>query len=786
LSETRIDQHNNSQDFLSSFDLEKFRIILLRSWPVVLVLILMAIAASYLYIRYTKPVYESSSVVKLNFDSEASVLDLSSAGVKQEEELSGEIELLKSRLFFNKVVDAVSLDVSYYKYGRVLDDERFENSPFIVSYKIKDDRYYDRPIDLDIVDTDHFTLPKLSDKTYEFGEDIKLQGLNILVNKTVYLSESAYGGYYFKINSRDALVNYLKGNVQVVPESFTAKTLKISLQDHNRRKAQVLVNTIDSVYEIYTRNAKNRALEQKISFLEDRINATEKVLQKYENYFESFTISNRSTNLGNDLSKTIATLESLDSIHFDLRSKQEDIKLLKKQIQSDDPMMINEIFLQKFPQPVLELLSEYQEVVKQRSLKLASYKENTFIIKRMNEELALAEDRLMAMVTGMEDNIQEKLNRVKSQKALLESSLTRLPSLETEYTKNRRLYSQQEDFMLSLRRAKMELELTKAGTVTDIIILSSASYPSTPVKPQKPLIYALGLVAGLFLSVLFLLIRYLINNKVTSLGELERLVNVPILGSVPFYKQERQASTRMVIEKDSKSALSESLRTIRTNMEFMNGTELKHTISITSTISGEGKTFLGVNLASIIALSGMRVCVVDLDMRKPKIHLAFDNVVNHKGVSTILSGKSKLKESTATTRIENLYYLPAGPVPPNPSELILGEKFDKMVEKLQKEFDMVILDTPPVGLVTDGILVMKKADLQIYVVRAGYSRRSYLRTIENLKKTNRFNKLTVVFNSLKGGHGYSGYGYGYGLGENYYEEDPKQKRGFLSTLRSLF
>jgi capsular exopolysaccharide synthesis family protein len=714
------------------------------------------------------------------------VLQLSSPGVKQEEELSGEIELLKSRLFFNKVVDAVDLDVSYYKYGRVLDDERFENSPVHISYKVLNDDYYDRPIDLEILDDKRFTLPALSEETFEFGKDISIGDLNLWVEKSNHFSQNAVGAYYFKINSREALVNFLKANVQVVPESFTAKTLRISLQDHNRRKAQYLVNVIDSVYEIYTRNAKNRALEQKISFLDERIDATEEVLQKYENYFENFTISNRSTNVGSDLSQTIITLDKLDSMHFNIRSQQEEIRFLKEQILEDDPMLINEIFLQRFPAPVTTLLQEYQEIVKNRRLKLASYNENTFIIQRLDEELELAETRLMAMVAGMEEQLEERLKRVKTQKAFLEGSLLQMPSLETEYTKNRRLYGQQEEFMLSLRRAKMELELTKAGTVTDIIILSSASYPSTPVKPQKVLIYALGLVAGLFLSVLFILVRYLINNKVTSLGELERLVSVPILGSLPFYRQEKLDNTKLVIEKDARSSLSEALRTIRTNMEFMNGTGKKDIISVTSTISGEGKTFISVNLGAIIAISGQKVCVVDLDMRKPKIHMAFNNPMNHIGVSTILSGKSGVKESTVKTRIDALDYLPAGPTPPNPSELILGEGFDRMVEKLQKRYDIVILDTPPVGLVTDGILVMKKADLQLYVVRAGYSKRSFLKTIDNLKKTNKFNKLTVIFNSLKSGQGY-GYGYvGRSQGKGYYQDEKVRPRRFLNFFRSLF
>ncbi len=208
---------------------------------------------------------------------------------------------------------------------------------------------------------------------------------------------------------------------------------------------------------------------------------------------------------------------------------------------------------------------------------------------------------------------------------------------------------------------------------------------------------------------------------------------------------------------------------------------------VTSTISGEGKTFIAINLAGVIAFSGKRVVILDLDMRKPKIHLGF-NVENNKGVSTILIGKDKVEECVITSSLENLKFITAGPVPPNPSELIISKNMDKLLDYLRTKFDIIIIDTPPVGIVSDGIPMIKRADFPIYILRANYSRKIFIHNIIKLMDENKVKNMSLILNSidltrLKYGYGYNysysygygyGYGYTYGYGYGYYEEDMKE------------
>ena len=754
-----------------SIDLSKLKYLLYKSRWIILVFFFTGIFSAYLVVRYTKPLYQSSSVIKLSFESEASNLGLvSNSGFQNElNEISGEIELLKSNLFLKRVADVINYPVSYYFYGTYLVDERYRNNPFVVSYKVKNPSYYDQKFDIEILDKHSFLLDPGGNYDFEeplrFGQEIITDDFNLLIEKTSHFDKSIFGKYYFIIHSEQGLLNYFKNNLQIQPENFNAKTIRISLADYNRNKAQDFVMAIDTLYLKYTTESKNKALEQKILFLDRQIKATEKRLQEFEAYFENFTIENKTVSLQSDLSKTITLLNSLDSQRFYTKEQYNNIKIIQDQVEEGNALSANPYLIRQLPQFISEALTEYEELVEERNRKINLYNENTYVIREVDRELSRAKTYLNELVTEHAKNLNEKLSELSRRISILESNFVQLPGMGTEYNKNKRLYSLQENFLLSLRQSKMDLEITRAGTVTESVILSSASMPSAPIKPQKLLIFGIGFISAVILSVLFVLIRYLLHNKVSSTREVERLTSIPVIGSIPLHTNGSRDVSRLIVEFGSKTAISEALRTIRTNMEFFNPLDNTEVISVTSTVSGEGKTFIAVNLGAIIASTKSTVCVVDMDMRKPKVHLAFGDENNTEGVSTLLIGKSTLKDCIRSSENENLFYISAGPIPPNPSELILGDEFDKILKALKKKFDLVILDTPPVGIVTDGILAMKRSDIQFYVLKSDYSRREYLRNLENIQRINDFHNLAIVVNGVAAGRSdYSYYdkrGYGY-------------------------
>jgi capsular exopolysaccharide synthesis family protein len=249
-----------------------------------------------------------------------------------------------------------------------------------------------------------------------------------------------------------------------------------------------------------------------------------------------------------------------------------------------------------------------------------------------------------------------------------------------------------------------------------------------------------------------------------------------VLGTIPYYPIDKVKGTRLVVNDRLKSEISESFRSIRTNLEFLNGKGRKPILAITSTISGEGKTFIAANLGGIISLLNTKVVLIDLDMRRPRFHEVFQNSDASKGLSTILINKHKVDECILKTDLEHLDYIPAGPIPPNPSELILGGYFEKLMDELALKYDVIIIDTPPVGLVTDGIHALKIATIPIYVVRADFSKKAFIKNINRLVKVHKLNNLALILNSTKKSASDSQYGRGY------YEEIPGAKKNKLKQL----
>ncbi len=773
-----------------SIDWVKLRSVIRRNWIGILIILFIANFGGYLYLRYTKPLFESSSELKLDIKREASSLGLNRFSDSYNlDNLSGEIELINSRLFFSKVIDNIDIDVQYFTHGNILDDEKYKHTPFIVDYELKNSFFYNHPIDVDLLNERELELSyewgnKRFIEKIVFGQLFENEHFRFTFLRTPnFNNELLDEPFYFVINSHEALIAYLENNITVEPLNLKAHTIRISFRDYNRHKAHDLVNAIDTLYLEYTHLQKNQANENKISYLNQQMKDTEKILEQFEDYFENFTIDNKTVNLDQDVKKTLNYMNQIDSQRFELRARISHIEDISEKIITEDLENIN-LKRQYVPDYILKDFELFDELYfEQKQLALA-YKENTFAFERKTQELDIVRGNLVTGLNQYKLNLYESLTTLNSRKKELESNLLDLPSKGTEFNKAKRYYALYEEMYLSLMQSKNEFEIARAGTVPDFKILAPATIPSDSISPKKMLVYGISIISGLIFCFLFISIHYLVSNKITGVSEIEDLSKAPVLGTLPFESSVRDR-VQLFVNNKPKSATSEAFRAIRTNIDFMAPGIKNKVISVSSTISGEGKTFVTLNLGGVIAMSRQKVVILDLDLRKPKIHRNFGEKDITKGVSTILIKKHTLQECISPTGLENLNYIPAGPIPPNPSELLLNGTFEELVNNLKETFDVIILDTPPIGLVTDAIMAMKIADLKIFVLRVDYSLRSYLQAVNRLLDVNKFKNIGLVLNGLKSrhNHGY-GYGYSYDYGSGYYE-NPSNGSWIKNVRRKL-
>ncbi|MEP2772824.1 MAG: polysaccharide biosynthesis tyrosine autokinase [Fulvivirga sp.] len=754
---------NDNQN--DAIDFDKVATVIKKSVLWIIIIFIITNTLAYLAIRWTKPLYESQSELKLDVKSDATELGLT--GITENKNLniiSGEIELIKSKLFTSKVIETVDLDVSYFIAGQVLNDEKYKNSPFEIEYELKHSSIKDQRIYVEIQDQNSFRISfngedKYEEVIYNFNEVVSHPNIDLILTKTEFFNLDGDKKYFFTINSEASLISYFEKNLTVEPLNLNANTIRIALQDHNKYKAKDLVNAIDTIYLNYTQQEKSRENNQKIAWLNDELEEIENELEGYEDYFENFTIKNRTSNLDEDLKRTIESINKIDSQRYEVTQKIASVQSIIENLDKEIDREIIETNPYQLPQYIVNSFTQLTELIEEREQLKLSYKESTFALTKVDNEINSIQARLNAQLNSLLEKQQNILKDLIIRKKKLEDSFVELPEKSTELKKNQRFFALYEEFYLSLMQSKAQYQIAQAGTTTEFKILSPANLPSAPISPNKLIIYGIGLVSGFMFSFLFVAVRYLMHNKVTTVGELEKLTTAPILGAVPV-ASEKMEITKLVIDQSPKSAVSEALRSIRTNIEFMLHNDAKRVISVTSTIGGEGKTFVSVNLGGIIALSKKKVLILDLDMRKPRVHLSFSDKNSDKGMSTILINKHSIEDSIVKTNIENLDYIPAGPTPPNPSELLLNGEFENLIKQLKIHYDLIILDTPPVGLVTDGVLAMKKADLAIYIVRANYTKKLFLSTLNRLINVNQFKNLAVVLNASST-TGSNSYGYGY-------------------------
>lgn len=776
-------QNNIYQE--ESIDIKKYLFKFLSKWYWFAIAVGIALSVAYLVNRYSESTYTiSSSIIISDNQNEASsiesiVQELGRFRTRKKTEVVNEIAILKSYKMARLALEELDFGILYISIGKreIAETKMYHNSPFLVIPDTYFSQIINYPVNVKILSKEEYLL-EINDhfnikRTLKFGDTFENESFKfkIIKNENIdsVFNENSSNKYMFKFLNINTLAKTYRGKLNIDVNDEKGSILNLKINGFVPKKMAAYLNKLSEVYIRSDLIEKNERTENTLSFIDDQLSIIVKDLNNAEARLQEFRSENQVFNLSQKGGLLINRLSEvqMEQIPYEVRERYFDyLNTYLQEHETNQPIVAPSIM--NINDPALQnLVGKYNDQLFQKLKFSAVANEDASNIIIIQNEINSLQNIISEYVkTNKQANkisihaLDQKINDINKEINILPINERILINIEREYTLNNELYT----FLLEKRA---EAGITKASNVADNKILDIARPENaTQLTPKRSQNYLIALVLGFGLPGAIILMLEFFNTKIEDKKDIEHNTDIPIIGTIGH----NATQSNIPVFIDPKSGLAESFRTLRTNLQYILREKNQKVIMITSTISGEGKTFAAINLATIISMVGKKVLLVGLDLRKPSLHKIFD-VANDFGISTYLSKQNEYAEIIKTTPIENLFIAPSGPVPPNPAELIETEQMKSFFKKAEEDFDFIVIDTPPIALVTDALLISQYSHANLFMIRQRYSRSHVFDLINKLKQDQKILHMNILVNDLKMpkyygyNYGYNyGYGYGYGIG----------------------
>lgn len=792
---------DNNQSINLRFLFNKF---IIRHWYLYVYTLTLAMITAYFYNWYSTPIYFTSSTVLIKDDKQKYSGDdlLTQLNTfNSEGGIENEIGIIRSRQLIFKALQELDFEKTYVLKGDVKTSELFTETPI----RLVDDTLYpiayNTSLQLTVIDDQKYKLTYNHPTGeyvgyYLFGKTIQTKlGVFSLIKTDRFIDSSFANADFekrnFSIRLRpiDALTDQFQTGLKVDKVSKQASILQVSVQGAVPAKNEAFLNKLCALYIQKGIEIKNEYAVNTLRFIDEQLQILTRDIDLNEANVEDFRVKKGITDLSIEASSYLEAVKNFDSKISETQVQLSFLDYLEGYVSrgkeltgnlSPASILVNDPLLQN-------LVIKLNELENRRKAQLNLAKSDNPLLVGLNIEIQNTRGSLLENVKSLRNGLKASLREALTQKELVQGKMRLLPGAQRELQGLLRGSNIKESLYSYLLQKRAETAILLASTTADNRVVDVARTFEKPLKPIKSLSYSIAVILGLIIPALIIYLRELMNDKLNDRYDLERLTNIPILGMIGL----SASKSNLVVTEKPNSHISEAFRSIRTNLQYFNPDKKQNVVMITSSISGEGKSFCSVNLAVMLSMSGRKTILVGCDLRKPKITVGFD-FSSETGLSNYLIGIANEKEIIQNSgTIPNLDVILSGPKPPNPSELIISQKMDELFVYLKQHYDNIILDTPPIGLITDAMVLSKYTDVNIYVVRQGVTRRHHLNFVNKLHSEGKLPNLCIIMNGMKAnnrsyGYGYEyAYGYGYGYGYGYYEEDNKE-RGLKSTLRKAF
>jgi tyrosine-protein kinase Etk/Wzc len=761
----------------------------LRYAPWVIVSVLFFLMLAYLKIRWTTQIFQvqSSLLVKNEQDfPQSSKGDRFSDMIflpQQDVNLRNEMAILKSRPILARVVKDLDLQKVYYNTGKVRSSVLYPSAPFFLQVvKIADSTAgFSYPMTL--LDENRYLLNE--NKTpRRFGDTIETDGNRFILfrNPGIGVHSLVSPNYVFGWTPLSEAVEGLIGSLNIMQTDEQTTILTLIFQYENPALGKDVLNTLMAVYDSLIVEDKNRISANTLQFIDNRLYELNDTLKGVEGVLRNFMVANQAFDIEGqskaflekqgDESKDVVTAEvKLGVVNWLLDyvgSKKNEHELVPTVLGIDEPAL-------------LLLIADYNKLQLQRDANLKTSSETNPMIVALDGSLEKTRRNIYQALQNVKQAYSIASEGLNKQNQELESRISSLPGKSMRLLNIERQQKILEELYSFLLQKKLETSIASAATVSNSKIIEPAIGSLIPIAPNKRSVYTFYLILGLLIPVGIIAITELLHDKVNDKSDIERFTRAPIIGEIGH----SNGSQSLVVTSNSRRFISEQFRNIRTNLQYFVNKKENPTILVSSSFSGEGKSFISTNLGAVMALSGKRTVIMEFDIRKPKIVSGLD-LKRNMGITNYIIGRANFEDLLVKVDVlDGLYVIPCGPIPPNPSELLLDKRLDELMREAKNAFDVVIMDTAPVGLVGDAINLAQYADCSIYIVRQRHTFRKQLALIEELYENKKLPNLSVVLNDVKveggyySGYGYyGGYGYGYGYAgaSGYFEDDDKRRK----------
>ncbi len=764
----------------------------IRFLPLFILSVAVMLLGALLYLRYSAPVYQAAGALLVKGAS--SEEGTGAAGDRFSQlfvldnsiNVQSEIELLKSKALMERVVEKLGINYQYHTKGKISEVHHYKDVPFVLQTIALNDSANSFSFELNFNPNGSFSVE--GQKGYlRFGQAFALpQGRFALLRIS---SRSLGEAYRIDWKPTGAMAAHLLASLQVAPKGNTG-ILTLVLENTHPLLAADVLNQLMREYQVATIEDKNETKRQTIAFVDDRLRVVSRELDSVTARLLAFQKKN---NLIDPEEQSAGYLARIDA--FDVQTREQEAQVsIARMIEAYLADSRNNFSIVPsslgIADPTLNtMISAYNVAqLERKALVDGNVPPGNARVLQMNSGIEQLRLSILESIRNLKEAYRNAIGRLQQQEGAVRSRVELLPVQEQNLLEIKRQQEMKQAVFKILMEKREESAISLAATISNIKVVEAAAPNPVPVRPDRNSIRLIAIALGLAVPALFIFVRELLNDKITSRADIEKSTDVPVLGEIGH----SYASEALVVRPNNRGIVAEQFRMVRSNLQYVLSTVQRPVLLVTSSFSSEGKSFVSINLGAVLALAGKRTLILEFDIRKPKV-LTSLGLGKRPGLTNWLLDKACLEDlPVPVPGFENLYVLPCGPVPPNPAELLLHPKMEALFAWVRSNYDAVVMDTAPAGIVSDALALSHFADATLYVTRQRRTFKKQVEAIDDLARNAKLPRMAVVLNDVRpekayGYYGYGKYGYGYGEEAGYFEEAPNgngaAKNGWFGWLR---